>query len=214
MVGWILWSGRGQELEDLAVVGPAGDERDGEREHRPEDALAQLLQMLEERHPRQLVLRRGVSAGRAGAEEHPWRGGQGPGGLARLGALRGVAGRAEPRRLGLAGKPAVRGSVRRAGGLAREPRTITGSWCFASGGILEPAGPQRRRRGGLVERQLGVERPLSSFVALRNSAMPRPSVRPISGSFLGPKISRARTKMKAISGRPSEPMETLQGPDH
>jgi hypothetical protein len=36
--------------------------------------------------------------------------------------------------------------------------------------------------------------------------MALPMVRPISGSFLGPKINNARTKMKSSSGIPSDPI--------
>lgn len=47
---------------------------------------------------------------------------------------------------------------------------------------------------------------LSSRVARRNSPIALPIVFPISGSFLGPKINRARTMMKSSSGIPKDPI--------
>jgi hypothetical protein len=59
--GWIRFS---------AVEVAAGDQRDDQRQKRPEDALAQLFQMLQERHPRQLFLLGGRKTGLCGSGLH------------------------------------------------------------------------------------------------------------------------------------------------
>jgi hypothetical protein len=52
---------------------------------------------------------------------------------------------------------------------------------------------------------------LRSSVALRNSPMAFPSVRPISGSFRGPNTIRIKAKMSRSSGTPSGPNMCREG---
>jgi len=77
-------------------------------------------------------------------------------------------------------------------------------------GPLEPAVllllSIRRAGGGRFSSSssTSIER-FRSLVARRNSAIPRPSVRPSSGSFLGPKMRRAAAMMNSISCMPIGP---------
>ena len=163
----------GEKTADLGRPVQAGRDADREREQAAKEAAAELLEVLEERHARQLL----GSLGDAAAAR-----------LGLCGHLRSAASARPPARRSAAGSAAGGGAPAACGGApAIEGGTGVG-----------------RRGGSSIAISVSIER-LRSLEARRNSESPLPIVRPISGRRRGPKMSRARTRMKRISGKPRDP---------
>src|SRR6185503_7023654 len=90
--------------------------------------------------------------------------------------------------------------------MARGSVSTTGAAAASGAG----AGAVSRTSGETIVRSLSASTSssivrLKSFDALRNSAIMRPTLLPISGSLRGPKTMRAMTRIRKISGPPRVP---------
>src|SRR6185436_7977958 len=169
-----LLDGELQEGEDRPHPVPARGERHGQADDRPEEALPQLLEVLQERHAGQLLL-----GGRAPLDRDRGHGrGESLGsgrrivrdrGL-RVRRVRGVLGAVGSLCLGdegLGGERRRHHRRRRSRGAVGEPRSTQGVQL-----LIGPVGPDRRL-GLLVQGQLDVDRPLEvvgGLAELRHAA--------------------------------------------
>ncbi len=191
------------EVEDLADEEAADDEADDQRDDGVDDASPELVEMLQERHlpagfffAVELVVAIRIEV----VVRHRRRrltGKRHQGHAARLragaGARRAADGVVRRRRDELRGRGVDRAS---ASAGWRRPAAIA-EFCSALMAARESRCSSTRISSSSVLR--------SSFEAFLNSPMLRPSERPSSGSFRGPKMMSAITRMMTSSGMPMEP---------